>query len=70
MMRFDEAAAVASRDLRATTGQVRLHKPTSNLFRSRTPVANELDLSAFAGVFDVDPTRRTATVGGLTTYED
>jgi FAD/FMN-containing dehydrogenase len=70
MMRFEEGAAAASRDLRATTGQVRLRKPTSNLFRSRTPAANELDLSAFAGVLDVDPVNRTATVGGLTTYED
>ena len=70
MVRFDEAASAASRDLRATTGQVRLRKPTSNLFRSRAPAANELDLSAFSGVFDVDPATRTATVGGLTTYED
>ena len=69
-VRFDEAAVAASRALRATTGQVRLRKPTSNLFRARTPAVNELDLSAFDGVFAVDPGARTASVGGLTTYED
>mgnify|MGYP003815064249 FL=1 len=69
-VRFDDEAMAASRALRATTGQVRLRKPTSNLFRSRTPAVNELDLSAFDGVFAVDPGARTASVGGLTTYED
>jgi FAD/FMN-containing dehydrogenase len=68
--RFAAAAQVAAQDLRNATGQVRLRKPTSNLFRTRAPAANELDLSAFAGVIDVDPQARTATVGGLTTYED
>lgn len=67
---FEQAAAAATRDLRRSTGQVRLHKPTSNLFRTRTPATNELDLSAFSGVFDIDVHSRTATVGGLTTYED
>jgi FAD/FMN-containing dehydrogenase len=70
MDRYDEAALAASRDLRRAIGPVRLHKRTSNLFRARTPVADELDLSAFAGVYSIDAHARTATVGGLTTYED
>jgi len=67
---FDAAAQAAAEHLRTTDGRVRLHKATSNLFRSRTAADSELDLSAFARVFDVDPVARTASVGGLTTYED
>jgi FAD/FMN-containing dehydrogenase len=49
---------------------VRLAKPTSNLFRFREPPGRTaLDVSAFADVLDVDPTGRTADVGGMTTYE-
>src|SRR5580693_2875285 len=50
---------------------VRLAKRTSNLFRF--PDANAqagLDVSAFGHVVSVDPTTRTAVVGGMTTYED
>jgi FAD/FMN-containing dehydrogenase len=50
---------------------IRLAKPTSNLFRFREPPpADALDVSAFAGVIDVDAAGRTADVGGMTTYED
>jgi FAD/FMN-containing dehydrogenase len=54
---------------------VRLAKHTSNLFRFRnaTPSAGPqtgLDVSAFGRVLRVDPVRRTARVGGMTTYED
>ena len=50
---------------------VRLAKRTSNLFRFRdaAPTA-QLDVSAFGHVLRVDPVRRTAWVGGMTTYED
>ncbi|GAA5112574.1 FAD-binding oxidoreductase [Haloechinothrix salitolerans] len=49
----------------------RLAKRTSNLFRFREPPTGPvLDVSAFSGVFDVDPDARTADVGGMTTYED
>ena len=57
---------------------VRLAKRTSNLFRFRdgdgggggkAPAA-PLDVSAFDHVLRVDPDRRTAWVGGMTTYED
>jgi FAD/FMN-containing dehydrogenase len=67
---FAHAAQQAGADLAASTGHVRLRKSTSNLFRSRLPTPGELDLTAFAGVFDVNPVTRSATVGGLTTYED
>src|SRR6516162_10811519 len=53
---------------------VRLAKPTSNLFRFRDAgpenQAAQLDVSAFGHVLRVDPARRTAWVGGMTTYED
>ena len=50
---------------------VRLSKATSNLFRTRAPAAApRLDVSAFAGVLEVDPVGRTADVLGMTTYED
>ena len=59
---------------------VRLAKHTSNMFRFRdvtpgspdrakTPAA-PLDVSAFGHVLRVDPARRTAWAGGMTTYED
>jgi len=51
---------------------VRLAKRTSNLFRFRdaTPAGADLDVSAFGRVLRVDQARRTAWVGGMTTYED
>ncbi|MFY9926836.1 MAG: FAD-binding oxidoreductase [Streptosporangiaceae bacterium] len=52
---------------------VRLGKRTSNLFRFRdqdAASAPALDVSAFGHVLRVDPARRTAWVGGMTTYED
>jgi FAD/FMN-containing dehydrogenase len=52
---------------------VRLAKRTSNLFRfgdHDAASAPALDVSAFGHVLRVDPARRTAQVGGMTTYED
>src|ERR1700730_3584075 len=62
---------------------VRLAKRTSNLFRFRdaakapgtpagktAPADPGLDVSAVGHVLRVDPVRRTAWVGGMTTYED
>jgi FAD/FMN-containing dehydrogenase len=65
---------------------VRLAKRTSNLFRFRDSdpkahkdpghpkgvqaAARGLDVSAFGHVLRVDPVRKTAWVGGMTTYED
>ena len=49
---------------------IRLAKPTSNLFRFREPPGRQaLDVSAFAGVLEVDRAAGTADVGGMTTYE-
>src|SRR3954464_6883040 len=49
---------------------VRLRKRTSNLFRPRDRAASPLDADGFSGVLSVDVERRTADVGGMTTYED
>jgi len=49
---------------------VRLRKRTSNLFRPRDRTASPLDADGFSGVLSVDRERRTADVGGMTTYED
>lgn len=67
---YDRAVRSAAGQLRASGGRVRLRKPTSNLFRTRSRTGSELDLSAFSGVYEVDPVGRTASVGGLTTYEE
>ncbi len=51
--------------------QVRLAKPTSNLFRPRESTrAPGLDVSELTGVIAVDPGARTADVQGMCTYED
>ena len=50
---------------------VRLAKPTTNLFRSRTDVeVPGLDVSGLRGVIEVDPVAGTADVQGMCTYED
>jgi FAD/FMN-containing dehydrogenase len=49
---------------------VRLAKPTTNLFRARTPTTGGLDVSGLTGVLDVDPVALTAEVQGMCTYED
>jgi FAD/FMN-containing dehydrogenase len=51
---------------------VRLAKRTSNLFRFRDPAPGtpKLDVSGFGAVLRVDERNRTATAGGMTTYED
>lgn len=49
---------------------VRLGKRTSNLFRSRAPIATPaLDVSDFQNVLRVDPESGTAEVEGMVTYE-
>ncbi len=50
---------------------VRLTKRTSNLFRPRAGTdAPGLDVSGLDGVVSYDPTRQTADVQGMCTYED
>jgi len=49
---------------------IRLAKPTSNLFRTRSVSGTPgLDVSGFDGVLSIDRERRTADVLGMTTYE-
>lgn len=56
---------------RPAGSRIRLAKPTSNLFRPRTPTQTPgLDVSAFSGVLSIDPESATAEVLGMTTYED
>ncbi|MDR7303249.1 FAD-binding oxidoreductase [Haloactinomyces albus] len=51
--------------------EVRLAKPTSNLFRFRSPSRSPgLDVSGLNRVLSVDPDSRTADVQAMTTYED
>jgi FAD/FMN-containing dehydrogenase len=50
---------------------VRLAKPTSNLFRTRSRTHTPgLDVSGLRGVVEVDAVGRTADVQGMCTYED
>ncbi|HZJ06303.1 MAG TPA: FAD-binding oxidoreductase [Nocardioidaceae bacterium] len=54
-----------------TGKQVRLAKPTSNLFRPRTRTEQRgLDVSGLRGVIALDRVGRTADVQGMCTYED
>ena len=67
------AVARAKEQVRSV-GRVRLAKRTSNVFRTRAATTSPgLDLSAFTGVLGTsdgtDGAPDTATVGGLTTYE-
>jgi len=53
------------------TESVRLAKPTSNLFRTRTKNQGRgLDTSGLTGVIAVDAQARTAEVAGMCTYDD
>ncbi|MDQ0894889.1 FAD-binding oxidoreductase [Agromyces ramosus] len=53
------------------SASIRLAKPTSNLFRSRTRADGAgLDTSGLTDVIAVDPEARTADVAGMCTYED
>lgn len=53
------------------TEPVRLAKPTSNLFRTRTKAQGRgLDTSGLTGVIAIDAQGRTADVAGMCTYDD
>src|SRR3954447_17742639 len=71
-MSYEARDDVLRRALLAATKEapIRLHKRTSNLFRPRDRTASPLDADGFSGVLSVDRERRTADVGGMTTYED
>jgi FAD/FMN-containing dehydrogenase len=58
------------RDVSATE-TVRLAKPTSNLFRTRTKTRGRgLDTSGLTGVIAIDATAQMAEVAGMCTYDD
>ena len=69
---FAHSAELASRTVAEWPAErpIRLAKKTSNLFRYRQDADAALDLSAFDGVYAVDPQNLRASVGGLTTYEN
>ena len=70
---YQRAAERISAQLAGITpgSPVRIAKKTSNLFRGRSETQTPgLDVSAFGRVFEVDPKRMVAEVGGMTTYED
>ena len=70
---YDRAVAAAVATLAGSdpTSKIRLAKQTSNLFRPRKPHTGVwLDASPFRQVLSVDVEARTASVGGMTTYED
>ena len=57
--------------LRSSTGPVRLHKRTSNLFRARAQAGRVLlDGTTLDHVIAIDQTACTAEVEGMTTYAD
>jgi len=57
--------------LAASSGPVRLKKPTSNLFRPRRDAKRtELEVTALNHVVDIDVQARIAEVEGMTTYAD
>ncbi|MFR9731866.1 FAD-binding oxidoreductase [Saccharopolyspora sp. MS10] len=66
----DEVAALVDQYRRIPPGnQVRLAKPTSNLFRFRAPTTTGLDVGRLNRVLSIDPDTSTAQVQGMATYE-
>jgi FAD/FMN-containing dehydrogenase len=67
-----KAAALAGEidQARARGERIGLRKPTSNLFRRRSPAGKRLiDVGALHRVLRIDPRRMTADVEGMITYE-
>ncbi|NDY94340.1 FAD-binding oxidoreductase [Wenzhouxiangella limi] len=63
--------AALSKALSESSGQVRLRKATSNLFRPREAGSRtELDVSSLNHVIEIDTQARVADVEGMTTYAD
>jgi FAD/FMN-containing dehydrogenase len=66
---FEEKKRTLSGDLRTSSGEVRLKKDLSHLFRSRfRPPSAKLDIRAFNKVLDVDKVAGTVDVEGTTPY--
>jgi FAD/FMN-containing dehydrogenase len=67
---YDAKKAQLVKRIKSATGEVRLGKAMSHLFRERTrPAALKLDVHAFDHVLDVNPTRRIIDTEGMTSYE-
>lgn len=56
--------------INASNGQIALQKNTSNLFRHRSANPSKIDVRGFNQVLAIDTENLTATVEGMTTYED
>jgi FAD/FMN-containing dehydrogenase len=66
---FARKRDAASAQLRFAAGDVRLRKPTSNLFRDRKKMrAQRLDVRAFNRVLNVDATERSFNSEGMVSY--
>ena len=69
MANFADKERALSARLRASTGQVRLRKDISHIFRERArPAAARLDVRSFNEVLDVDSSAGTVDVEGMTPY--
>jgi FAD/FMN-containing dehydrogenase len=70
MSTYEDKKRVLCDRLKTTSGEVRLQKNISHLFRMRQrPPAARLDVRAFNDVINVDPAAGTVEVEGMTSYE-
>jgi hypothetical protein len=69
MSNFDAKKRILSERLRASTGEVRLQKDISQLFRNRNrPPSDKLDVRAFYEILQVDASAGMVEVEGMTSY--
>jgi FAD/FMN-containing dehydrogenase len=69
MLSFEEKKRSLSERLRSSSGEVRLQKDISHLFRSRhRPPSAKLDVRTFDGILDVDKSAGTIDVEGMASY--
>ena len=69
MPNFEEKKGTLSEVLRTSSGEVRLKKDLSHLFRSRfRPPSAKLEVRSFNEVFEVDEAAGTVDVEGMTSY--
>jgi FAD/FMN-containing dehydrogenase len=67
---FEEKKGTLSEGLRTSSGEVRLEKDLSHLFRSRfRPPSAKLNVRAFNEILEVDEAAGTVDVEGMTSYE-
>ena len=69
MLNFEEKKRTLSEVLRTSSGEVRLKKDLSHLFRSRfQPPSAKLDMRTFNRVLEIDEAAGTVDVEGMTSY--